>query len=60
MKYHIEVGDKIYVEIDGQISLKTINYVSVQIFEWKYGWAFIDDIKLNPNKKSKVKYIINN
>lgn len=60
MKHDIKKGDKVYVHIDGQILLRTINYVSVQIFEWKFGWAFIDDIKLNSNKKSKVKYIINN
>ena len=52
-------GEKIYVLLDGLKLLRTINYSSNNIFEWKWGWAFINDIKPNFDKKSKIKYIVN-
>jgi hypothetical protein len=56
----LPVGTKIYVLLDGLKLLRTINYSSSTIFEWKWGWDFIYNIKPNPNKKSKIKYILNN
>jgi hypothetical protein len=56
----IKVGTKVYVLLDGLKLLRTINYSSNKILEWKWGWAYIKDIKINPDSKSKVKYIINN
>ena len=56
----IKVGTKIYVLLNGLKLLRTINYSSNEIFEWKWGWAFVNDLKINPDTKSKVKYIINN
>lgn len=57
---NIKVGTKIYVLLNGLKLLRTINYSSNEIFEWKWGWANKKDLKLNPDQKSKVKYIINN
>jgi hypothetical protein len=56
----IKLGTKVYVLLDGLKLLRTINYSSDKILEWKWGWAYTKDIKINPDTKSKVKYIINN
>ena len=60
MNEKIKIGTKIYVFVHGIKLLRTINYISNNIFEWKHGWAYINDIKSNTNKKSKIKYTINN
>jgi hypothetical protein len=60
MHQKINVGTKVYVLLDGLKLLRTINYSSDNILEWKWGWAHTKDIKINPDTKSKVKYIINN
>jgi hypothetical protein len=52
-------GDKIYIiDFYGKY-LRTINYVGENKIEWKYGYAMKDKIEVNPDKKSKVKYIVN-
>jgi len=56
----IKVGTKVYVLLDALKLLRTINYSSNDIFEWRFGWAYTKDIKINPDPKSKVKYIIKN
>lgn len=56
----IKIGTKIYVLLNGLKLLRTINYSNNEILEWKWGWAYINDLKFNPDKKSKIKYIINN
>lgn len=55
----MKVGEKIYV-IDwvGKF-LRTITYVGQNKIEWKFGYAMKNQIQINPDKKSKVKYIIN-
>lgn len=54
----MKIGDKIYkIDCNGKY-LRTINYVGESKIEWKYGYATKEQIKPNPDKKSKVKYII--
>jgi hypothetical protein len=60
MHQKINVGTKVYVLLDGLKLLRTINYSNNNIFEWRFGWAYTKDIQINPDTKSKVKYIINN
>jgi hypothetical protein len=60
MHQKIKIGTKIYVLLDGLKLLRTINYSSDKILEWRWGWAYTKDIKINPDPKSKVKYIIKN
>lgn len=55
----IKIGDKIYkIDWYGEY-LRTITYIGKDTIEWKYGYAFKNKVKINPNKKSKVKYIVN-
>ena len=55
----MNIGDKIYkIDCNGKY-LRTINYVGESKVEWKHGYAMKSQIEINPNKKSKVKYIIN-
>jgi hypothetical protein len=53
----MKVKDKIYIVNNYGTFLRSINYVGENHFEWKWGYAPIKDVTLNPNKKSKVKYI---
>jgi hypothetical protein len=55
----IKVGDRIYIVIKGISHLRTITYIGGDVFEWNYGWADINQITENQNKKSKVKFILN-
>jgi hypothetical protein len=54
----MNVGDKLYkIDCNGRY-LRTITYVGENKVEWRHGYATKVQIQLNPNKRSKVKYII--
>jgi len=54
----VKIGDKIYkIDWYGKY-LRTIIYVGESTIEWEYGYARKDQIQPNPDKKSKVRYII--
>ena len=54
----MNIGDKIYkIDCSGKY-LRTIIYVGENTIEWKWGYATRNQVKANPDKKSKVKYII--
>lgn len=54
----IKVGDKIYVITERGKFLRTIGWVGNTKVEWKWGWANIQQLELNPDKKSRVKFIV--
>jgi hypothetical protein len=55
----MKIGDKIYkIDYAGKF-LRTIIYVGENKIEWKWGYAMKNQIETNPDKKSKVKYIVN-
>ena len=54
----MKVGDRIYkIDCNGKY-LRTITYVGEAKVEWKNGYAMKNQIEANPNKKSKIKYVI--
>jgi hypothetical protein len=55
----MKVGDKIYIINYAGKFLRTITYVGEDMVEWKWGYAIGNQIQINPDKKSKVKYIAN-
>ena len=55
---YLEFGECIYVLNEYGKFLKKINWVSDYNFEWRGGWANIDQLKINPNKKSNVRFIL--
>ena len=55
----MNIGDKIYkIDCAGKF-IRTIIYVGERTIEWKWGYATKEQVQPNPNKKSKVKYIVN-
>lgn len=54
----IQVGDRLYVINQHGKFLRTIGWVGDNMFEWKWGWADRMQVVINPDIKSKVKYII--
>ena len=52
-------GYKFYLNTSIGTSLRTITYTDKYIFEWNGGWAFLNQLKQNPNKQSKVLFILN-
>ena len=54
----MNIGDRIYkIDCNGRY-LRTLTYVGEAKVEWKYGYATKEQIQPNPDKKSKVKYIV--
>lgn len=58
MKIDIQVGDRLYVHNGFGKFLRTIGWVGENKFEWKWGWASRDEVILNPDTGSRVKYIV--
>ena len=55
----MKVGDKIYKIDSAGKFLRTITHVGKNKIEWDCGYAMKNQIQINPDKKSKVKYIVN-
>ena len=56
--YHLHLGEFIYVINQYGKFLRKINWLNTYYFEWNSGWANIDELELNTDKKSKVKFIL--
>jgi hypothetical protein len=54
----IKVGDRLYVINDRGKFLRTIGWVGENMFEWKWGWADRMQVDINPDTKSRVKYMV--
>ena len=55
----INKGDRFYLINQYGTFLKKISWLGEHNFEWLGGWCDVDSLELNPNKKSKVKFILN-
>ena len=53
---NIKVGDRLYVINEYGKFLRTIGWVGATKVEWKWGWTNIEQIQLNPDKNSRVKF----
>jgi hypothetical protein len=58
MRLDIKVGDRLYVVNQYGKFLRTIGWVGEHKVEWKWGWTDRMQVVINPDIKSKVKYII--
>ena len=56
--HHLRLGEFIYVINKHRKSLRKIQWISQHQIEWDNGWANIDELELNTDKKSKVKFIL--
>jgi hypothetical protein len=54
---HVTLGDYIYVDSEYGRFLRKVNWVGEHFIEWSGGYASVNSLSLNPNKKSKVKFI---
>ena len=54
----IKVGDRIYVVNQYGRFLRTIGWVGKDKVEWKWGWADRMQVDINPDTKSRVKYVV--
>ena len=39
-------------------SIKMVTYVSAPVFEWDCGWAELNQLRINPDENSRVKWIL--
>jgi hypothetical protein len=53
---NIKVGDRLYVINEYGKFLRTIGWIGATKVEWKWGWTNIEQIQLNPDKNSRVKF----
>jgi hypothetical protein len=53
-------GDKLYLDTEYGLMLRKIVWIGANFVEWRYGYCSLDELKINDNKKSKVKYIVKN
>lgn len=56
----LKIGDYIYVEGYYGKLLRKVVWKNEYYFEWSCGWASVEELKINKNKTSKVKFILNN
>lgn len=56
--HHLKLGEFIYVINEYGKFLRKIEWIGPYQIEWCYGWANIDQLELNTDKKSKVKFIL--
>ena len=52
----IKVGDRLYVINEYGKFLRTVGWIGATKVEWKWGWTNIEQIQLNPDKNSRVKF----
>jgi hypothetical protein len=57
---HVTLGDYIYVDTQYGRFLRKVNWVGEHFIEWSFGYCPVKSVSLNPNKVSKVKFIILN
>jgi hypothetical protein len=55
----MELNDYIYVVNEYGKFLRKVTWKGQYNFEWKSGWAPINKLSSNPDKKSKIKFILN-
>jgi len=55
----INLNDYIYIVNEYGKFLRKVIWKGEHYFEWNSGYAYIDELKPNENKKSKVKFILN-
>jgi hypothetical protein len=53
---NIKVGDRLYVINEYGKFLRTVGWIGATKVEWKWGWTNIEQIQLNPDKNSRVKF----
>jgi len=53
---NIKVGDRLYVINEYGKFLRTRGWIGATKVEWKWGWTNIEQIQLNPDKNSRVKF----
>jgi hypothetical protein len=53
----VTLGDYIYVDSEYGRFLRKVNWVGEHFIEWSGGYASVNSLSLNHNKKSKVKFI---
>lgn len=56
----LKLGDHIYIHNEYGKFLKKVIWKNEYYFEWNSGWSMIENLVINKNKKSKVKFILNN
>lgn len=57
----IKKGTYIYIYLSSGVKLlRKITYLCGEIFEYKGGWGKINQLKLNEDLKSTIKYEFNN
>lgn len=54
----VALGDYIYVDTEYGMFLRKVNWVGEHFIEWNCGYCPINSVLLNPNKKSKVKFLV--
>jgi len=56
----VKKGDYFYKIAGNEKFLRKIQYIAEQtgVFEWNFGWSMIDRLIPNPDKRSKVKFIL--
>lgn len=55
----MEINDYIYVVNEYGKFLRKIVWKGKNKFEWNSGWANVSQLSSNPDKKSKIKFILN-
>lgn len=55
----MEINDYIYVVNEYGKFLRKVIWKNEYFFEWNSGWASVDELIPNEDKKSKVKFILN-
>jgi len=55
----MELNDYIYIVNEYGKFLRKIVWKGKYKFEWNSGWANVNQLSSNPNKKSKIKFILN-
>ena len=58
MQNNIKEGDLFYIKIRNEFYLRKIVWVGEKWFESSFSFFKITDLKTNPNKNSKVKFLI--
>ena len=54
----INLGDRIYIVTEQGNYQRKINWLGEHFVEWNCGFCSVNELLPNPNKKSKIKFII--
>ena len=55
----MELNDYIYVVNEYGKFARKVTWKGKNKFEWNSGWAKVSQLSSNPDKKSKIKFILN-